>query len=47
MGIAIQALSYTLCGSNIKDFLSGLLLGISIAEMLVGVYIVGRGLASR
>ena len=47
MGIAIQALSYTLCVSNIKDFLSGLLLSISIAEMLVGFYIVGIGLASR
>ena len=29
---------------NIKDFISGMLLGISIAEMLVGSYCVGRSL---
>lgn len=45
MGIALQALSHTFGGSNVKDFLSGLLLGISIAEMLVGVYVVGRSMA--
>lgn len=44
MGIAIQAVSYTFGGSNVKDFFSGLLLGISIAEMLVGVYVVGRSM---
>ena len=47
MGIAFQALSHTLGGSDFKDFLSGLLLGLSIAEMLVGVYIVGKSLAGR
>lgn len=45
MGIALQALSYTFGGSNVKDFFSGLLLGLSIAEMLVGVYILGRSIA--
>ena len=47
MGIALQALSYTLGGSDAKDFFSGLLLGISIAEMLVGVYVVGKSIARR
>ena len=47
MGIALQALSHTLGGSNVKDFFSGLLLGISIVEMLVGIYIVGKGIAAR
>ena len=47
MGIALQALSHTLGGSNVKDFFSGLLLGISIVEMLVGVYVVGRSVAER
>ncbi|MBQ7782841.1 MAG: helix-turn-helix transcriptional regulator [Oscillospiraceae bacterium] len=47
MGIALQALSHTLGGSNVKDFFSGLLLGISIAEMLVGVYVVGKSIADR
>lgn len=42
MGIALQAFSHTFGGSNIQDFFSGLLLGISIAEILIGVYILGR-----
>ena len=47
MGISFQALSHTLGGSNVKDFFSGLLLGISIAEMLVGIYVVGKSMANR
>lgn len=44
MGIALQALSHTIGGSDVKDFFSGLLLGISIAEMLVGIYVVGKNM---
>lgn len=47
MGIALQALSYMFGGSNVKDFFSGLLLGLSIVEMLVGVYVLGRSIAGR
>lgn len=47
MGIALQALSHTLGGSAVKDFFSGVLLGISIAEMLAGLFVVGKGLAGR
>ena len=47
MGIALQALSYVVGGSDFKDFISGLLLGLSIVEMLVGVYVVGKSLAGR
>lgn len=47
MGIALQALSYGISGSNVKDFISGLLLGLSIAEMLVGVYVVGKSMSGR
>ena len=47
MGIALQALSHTLGGSSVKDFFSGLLLGISIAEMLAGIYVVGKRLTVR
>ena len=47
MGIALQALSYTFGGSNIKDFVSGVLLGLSIIEMLIGVYVIGKSLAGR
>lgn len=42
MGIAMLAISQTLGGSGFKEFVSGLLLGLSIGEMLVGVYCVGR-----
>lgn len=47
MGVALQALSHTLGGTNAKDFFSGLLLGISIAEMLVGLYVVGRSMSRK
>lgn len=47
MGIAFQALSHTLSGSDFKDFLSGVLLGLSLGEMLIGVYVVGKSLAER
>ncbi|MDD2955335.1 MAG: helix-turn-helix transcriptional regulator [Oscillospiraceae bacterium] len=47
MGIALQALSHTFGGSNVKDFFSGPLVGISLAEMLIGVYVVGRNIASK
>lgn len=43
MGIALQALSHTLGGSNVKDFFAGLLLGLSIAEMLGGIYVIVKG----
>lgn len=44
MGIALMAVSHTLGGSDIKDFFSGILFGVSIGEMLVGVYVMGRGI---
>lgn len=47
MGIAFQALSHTLGGSDVKDFFSGLLLGLSVAEMLVGVFVIAKGLKSK
>ena len=47
MGIALQALSYAFGGSDIKDFVSGALLGVSIAEMLAGIFVVGKSLAGR
>ena len=47
MGVALQALSHTLGGTTAKDFFSGLLLGISIAEMLVGLYVVGRSMSKK
>ena len=47
MGIALQALSYAFGGSNLKDFISGILMGLSIIEMLIGVYVVGKSLAGK
>lgn len=47
MAIALQTLSRTLGGSNIKDFFAGLLLGISIVEMLAGIYVVGKGISGQ
>lgn len=47
MGIAFQALSHTLGGSNVKDFFSGLLLGLSIVEMLLGVYVTAKGASGK
>ncbi len=47
MGIALQALSHTIGGSDVKDFFAGLLLGLSVAEMLAGVYIVAKGMSGR
>lgn len=47
MGIALQVLPHTFGGSDVQDFLSGLLLGISVAEMLVGVYVVGKYLVKK
>ncbi|MGN0312151.1 MAG: helix-turn-helix domain-containing protein [Lachnospiraceae bacterium] len=47
MGIALQALSHTFGGTSFQDFLSGLMMGLSVGEMLVGVYVVARSLAGR
>lgn len=47
MGIALLLLHYNVGGSNFKDFISGVLLGISIAEMLTGVYVTVRALAGN
>ncbi|MGN1275436.1 MAG: helix-turn-helix domain-containing protein [Floccifex sp.] len=44
MGIALLSLSKTFGGSNFKDFLSGFLCGLSLVEMLCGVYVVGKTL---
>lgn len=44
MGIALQALAHTIGGSDVKDFFLGLLLGVFVAEMLVGIYVVGKNM---
>ena len=47
MGIAIQALSHSISGSNVKDFFSGLFLGLSIGEMIVGVCVLGKSMRKK
>lgn len=41
LGFAMYAFSSTMGGTDFKDFISGLLLGLSIGEMLIGIYFVG------
>ena len=47
MGIALLSVSHMLGGSDIKDFISGAVLGLSVGEMLVGLYVVGKSIAGR
>ena len=47
MGMALGAMSFTLGGSDVKDFFSGLMMGLSCATMLVGVFVAVRAIAKR
>ncbi len=47
MGIAFQALSHTVGGSDVKDFFAGLLFGLSVVEMLIGVYVTAKSASGK
>lgn len=47
MGLVLLLLHYNVGGSDIKDFLSGVLLGISIAEILVGICVTMSGIVKQ
>ena len=47
MGGVMLALSQTFGGTDFQDFISGLMLGISISEMLLGVFLLGRSLVHK
>ncbi|MCI5789849.1 MAG: helix-turn-helix domain-containing protein [Tenericutes bacterium] len=47
LGICCYLISSTLGGSDVKDFFSGVLVGLSIGEMLTGVYIVAKSMAKE
>lgn len=47
MGMALGAMSFTLGGSDVKDFFSGVMMGISCATMLVGVFVAVKSIAKR
>lgn len=42
MGISLLALSFCIDGSQFREFVSGFLLGISIVEMLLGIFLLSR-----
>lgn len=47
MGMALGAMSFTLGGSDVKDFFSGLMMGLSCVTMLVGVFVAVKSIAKR
>lgn len=47
LGVASSALSGTVGGSHVQDFLSGILMGLSVAEMLAGIWFAGQRLLQK
>ena len=47
MGIPMQVLSYAVDVSDMEDFISGAFLGMSIAVILISVYVVGKSLSGK
>ena len=44
LGLACSAMSATASGSEVQEFVSGLLMGLSAAEILAGIVIVGKSI---
>ena len=42
LGIACGAISKTTGGTDVQDFVSGVLMGLSVAEILAGIGIIGN-----
>ena len=47
LGLACSAMSATASGSEVQGFVSGLLMGLSAAEILTGIVIVGKSILKR
>ena len=47
LGIASSALSKTTGGTDVQDFLSGILMGLSVAEILAGIWAAGKKLLKQ
>ena len=47
LGIACNAMSGTVTGSEVQEFVSGLLMGLSVAEILAGIVIVGKSILKK
>ena len=42
LGIASSALSRTTGGTDVQNFISGVLMGLSVAEILAGIWVAGK-----
>lgn len=47
LGIASSAMSGTVGGTDVRDFISGILIGLSVVEILAGIGIVGKKLLKQ
>ena len=47
LGIASSAMSATVGGSDVRDFISGILMGLSVAEILAGIVVVGKSILKK
>ena len=47
LGIACNAISGTTGGSEVQEFISGLLMGLSVMEILAGIIIIGKNILKR
>ena len=47
LGIASGVMSKTTGGTDVQDFISGVLMGLSVAEILAGILIVGKRLLGK
>lgn len=47
LGIACYAMSGSIGGSPVKDFFSGFMVGISVAEMLAGIIVAMKNLSKK
>ena len=47
LGIASSALSRTTGGTDVQNFISGVLMGLSVAEILAGIWTAGKALLKQ
>ena len=47
LGIASGAMSKTTGGTDVQNFISGVLMGFSVAEILAGIWVVGKSILKR
>lgn len=47
LGIASSALSRTTGGTDVQDFFSGILMGLSVVEILAGICVAGKTLLKQ